>query len=66
MSRALRETETETESDRFSINRKPTNGRFLKDRFLVFPILVSLGFKPDFFHVILEFLLLLLTDFYTY
>jgi hypothetical protein len=28
--RALRETETETETDRFSINEKPTYGRFSK------------------------------------
>jgi hypothetical protein len=37
--RALRETMTETETNWFSINQKPTN-RFLKDWFSVFPILV--------------------------
>jgi hypothetical protein len=43
--RALRETETETETERISINRKPTDGRFLIDRFLVFLILVGLGLQ---------------------
>jgi hypothetical protein len=37
-SRALRATETETETDRSSINRKPTDGRFSKDLFSIFPI----------------------------
>jgi hypothetical protein len=43
MARALRETVIET--DRFSINRKPTDGRFLKSQFSVFPILVGFGFR---------------------
>jgi hypothetical protein len=35
--RALRETETETETDRFSINQKPTVGRFSKISVFGFP-----------------------------
>jgi hypothetical protein len=46
--RALRETETETETDRFSINRKPTDGRFSKDRFSVFPIMVGFSSRMYF------------------
>jgi hypothetical protein len=41
IARALRETETETKTDRFLIIRKLTNGQFLKDRFSVYPILVG-------------------------
>jgi hypothetical protein len=39
----------ETEPDRFSINRKPTDSRFFKDWFSVFLILVNFGFKTRFF-----------------
>jgi hypothetical protein len=35
--RALRETETKTETDRFSINRKPTKDRFSKRPVFGFP-----------------------------
>jgi hypothetical protein len=42
-SRALRETETETKTDRFSINQKY--------RFSVFPILVSFGFQAVIFPI---------------
>jgi hypothetical protein len=44
----MRETETETVTDRFSINRKPTEGRFSKRSVSVFPILVGVFFAPFF------------------
>jgi hypothetical protein len=66
-SRALRETEIEIKTDRFSKNRKPTDGRFLKYRFSVFPILVCFGFKARFFlHIFFDFFVLFLTDFLAY
>jgi hypothetical protein len=45
---ALRETETETETDQFSTNRKSTNVGFQTDRFSVSPVLVGVFFAPFF------------------
>jgi hypothetical protein len=55
---ALRETETETETDRFSINRKPTNGRFSKRSVFGFPdssrFCLLRAISPIFLHVFLQ------------